>query len=324
MKIEQGKDWTLANEDCVAFMRGLASESVDYSVSSIPFSSLFSYSDDPRDLSNCDSHEHFFEHFGFVARELFRVIKPGRLVTTHVMTLPTSKAKDGRIALYDFPGDTIRAFERAGFLFHSKVTVFKSPVVAMQRTKARGLLWKELRKNSAVSRMGLPDEVLTFRKPGENVEPITHTKEDFPVAQWQQWASPTWSVPDSDEDLEFFRQCLLLWDDIDQGDVLPPRAAREEDDQRHLCPLQKEVISRCVRLWSNPRDLVLSPFAGIGSEGYMSLQEGRRFIGAELKTSYWRQAVANLQAAERRTGDLFASTPGVAVPGPTLDLTASH
>jgi len=309
MNVEHGNSWTLANADCIEWMRTLATESVDYSVSSIPFSSLFSYSDSPHDLSNCNSHEHFFEHFDFVARELFRVLKPGRLVSTHVMTLPTSKVKDGKISLYDFPGDTIRSFERAGFLFHSRVVIFKNPVQAMQRTKARGLLWKELRKNSAVSRMGLPDDVLTFRKPGENAEPITHSKEEFPVSQWQQWASPTWQVPDCEQDIEFFKQCLLLWDDIDQGNVLSSRAAKEEDDQKHLCPLQLDVIHRCIRLWSNRGDVVLSPFAGIGSELYVALQEGRKAIGAELKASYWRQAVANLQAAERRTGDLFASLP---------------
>jgi DNA modification methylase len=308
MKIAQGKAWSLANDDCVAFMRGIDADSVDYSVSSIPFSSLFSYSDDPRDLSNCDSHEHFFEHMGFVARELFRVIKPGRLVSTHVMTLPTSKAKDGHIGLYDLPGDTIRCFERAGFYFHSKVTIWKCPVVAMTRTKAIGLLYKQLIKDSAMSRQGIPDEVLTFRKPGDNEEPVTHEKPNtgawpdvelppeqtidkggdvFPVSLWQKWASPVWM-------------------DIDQSDVLPARAAKDEDDQKHLCPLQLEVIRRCIRLWSNRGDIVLSPFAGIGSELYVALQEGRRAIGAELKPSYWRQAVANLEAVERRTGDLFA------------------
>jgi DNA modification methylase len=291
MKTEAGRGWNLSNGDSCEWLQTLEPESIGYSVSSIPFSSLFAYSDSPNDLSNCDSHEQFFEHFSFIASGLFRALKPGRLVSTHVMTLPTSKTRDGHIGLYDFPGDTIRAFERAGFWYHSKTTIWKNPVQAMQRTKARGLLWKELRKDSAISRMGIADEVLTFRKPGENTEPITHSMDEFPVSQWQQWASP-------------------IWLDIDQGEVLPCRASKEEDDQKHLCPLQLEVIRRCVRLWSNPGDLVLTPFAGIGSELYVALQEGRRAIGCELKPSYFRQAVANLRAAEQAPGDLFKSLHG--------------
>jgi DNA modification methylase len=304
----KGTGWELRNGDCVELLRSLPDNSVDYSVFSPPFNSLYAYSDDPRDLSNCDNTEQFFEHFGFVMRELARVIKPGRLVSQHVMTLPTSKAKDGHIGLYDFGGDVIRAAEKAGFYFHSKVTIWKCPVVAMTRTKAIGLLYKQLIKDSAMSRQGIPDEVLTFRKPGDNEEPVTHEKPStgawpdvdlpqeqtidkggdvFPVSLWQKWASPVWM-------------------DIDQSDVLPARAAKDEDDQKHLCPLQLEVIRRCIRLWSNRGDIVLSPFAGIGSELYVALQEGRRAIGAELKPSYWRQAVANLEAVERRTGDLFA------------------
>lgn len=286
--IETGRGWVLNNGDSCEWLQTLEPESVDYSVSSIPFSSLFAYSDSPKDLSNCDSHEQFFEHFSFIADGLFRVMKPGRLVSTHVMTMPTSKARDGHIGLYDFPGDTIRAFERAGFWYHSKVTIWKSPVVAMQRTKARGLLWKELRKDSTISRMGIADEVLTFRKPGDNAVPVTHSMEEFPVAQWQQWASPVWM-------------------DIDQGEVLSSRASGDPDDQRHLCPLQLEVIRRCVRLWSNPGERILTPFAGIGSELYVAIQEGRQAIGCELKTSYFRQAVANLRAADSTTGDLFGA-----------------
>ena len=313
MKTESGRGWQLANGDCVEWLASLPSDSVDYSVFSPPFNSLFAYSDDPRDLSNCENTEQFFEHFGFVLRELYRVMKPGRIVSQHVMTLPTSKSRDGHVGLYDFGGDVIRAAEKAGFWFHSKVTIWKCPVVAMTRTKALGLLYKQLIKDSSMSRQGIPDEILTFRKPGTNAEPISHRKpgtelldvpdaplplehnidmggDVFPVSLWQRWASP-------------------IWDDIDQGDTLPCRAAKEEDDQKHLCALQKEVIRRCVRLWSNRGDTVLTPFAGVGSELYVSLQEGRKALGAELKASYWRQAVANLQAAERRTGDLFAAAP---------------
>lgn len=287
---EQGRGWELENGDSCEWLPGLPERSVDMAVYSPPFASLFAYSDSPRDLSNNDTYEQFGEHYGFIARGLARVMKPGRIVAVHCMVLPTSKARDGFIGLRDLPGDLIRWHLDAGFVFHSKVTIWKNPVVAMQRTKALGLLWKQLKKDSAMSRMGLPDEVLMFRAPGDNPDPVTHTAEEFPVDQWQRWASP-------------------VWDDIDQSDVLPCRAAKDEDDQKHLCPLQLEVIRRCVRLYSNPGELVLSPFAGIGSEGYVALQEGRRFTGCELKPSYWRQAVGNLRAAETAAPGLFERRP---------------
>lgn len=285
---EQGRGWELTNGDSCEWLPALQEKSVDMAVYSPPFASLFAYSDSPRDLSNNDTYEQFGEHYGYIARGLARVMKPGRIVAVHCMVLPTSKARDGYIGLRDLPGDIIRWHQAAGFVYHSKVTIWKNPVVAMQRTKALGLLWKQLKKDSAMSRQGLPDEVLMFRAPGENPDPVTHTAEQFPVDQWQRWASPVWS-------------------DIDQSDVLPCRAAKDEDDQKHLCPLQLEVIRRCVRLWSNPGDLVLSPFAGIASEGYVALQEQRRFTGCELKPSYFRQAVANMRAAETAAPGLFAN-----------------
>lgn len=288
MSREKGTNWELTNGDSCEWLPSLSERSVDMAVFSPPFASLFAYSDSPRDLSNNDTYEQFGEHYGFIARGLARVMKPGRIVCVHCMVLPTSKARDGYIGLRDLPGDLIRWHAQAGFVFHSKVTIWKDPVVAMQRTKALGLLWKQLRKDSAMSRMGVPDEVLMFRTPGDNQDPIAHAAEEFPVAQWQKYASPVWA-------------------DIDQSDVLPCRAAKEEDDQKHLCPLQLEVIRRCVRLWSNPGDTVLTPFAGIGSELYVALQEGRKAVGCELKASYWRQAVVNLRAIERRPGDLFAT-----------------
>lgn len=282
----RGRDWTLANGDSCEWLQHLEPACADLAVYSPPFASLYAYSDDARDLSNNDTYEQFAEHYGFIARGLARVMKPGRNVCVHCMVLPTSKTRDGHIGLRDLPGDLIRWHEAAGFIFHSKVVIWKDPVVAMQRTKALGLLWKQLRKDSAMSRMGLPDEVLVFRAPGDNATPITHSETEFPVSQWQQWASPIWS-------------------DIDQSDVLPCRAARAEDDQKHLCPLQLEVIRRCVRLWSNPGETVLSPFAGIGSEGHVALGEQRRYLGCELKESYYRQAVANLESAERAPRSLF-------------------
>lgn len=289
--LTRGRGWELTNGDSCEWLPGLPVQSVDMAVYSPPFASLFAYSDSARDLSNNDTYEQFGEHYGFIARGLARAMKPGRIVAVHCMVLPTSKSRDGYIGLRDLPGDLIRWHLDAGFVFHSKVTIWKNPVVAMQRTKALGLLWRQLKKDSAMSRMGLPDEVLMFRAPGVNPDPVTHSAEEFPVDQWQRWASP-------------------VWDDIDQSDVLPCRAARDEDDQKHLCPLQLEVIRRCVRLYSNPGDLVLSPFAGIGSEGYVSVQEGRRFTGCELKPSYYRQGVRNLQSAESVTQDLFGTMSG--------------
>lgn len=286
MAREPGERWELANADCVEFVGGLPDASVDMVVYSPPFEAIYAYSDDPRDMSNCSDSAEFQRHYGFLATELARVIKPGRLICVHCMVLPTIKVRDGVIGLRDFPGDLIRAHQRTGLIYHSKITIWKDPVVAMQRTKALGLLWKQLKKDSAMSRQGLPDEVLVFRAPGENASPIVHSADEFPVAQWQRWASP-------------------VWDDIDQSDVLPCRAARAEDDQKHLCPLQLEVTRRCVRLWSNRGDLVLSPFAGIGSEGHVALTEGRRFLGCELKESYYRQAVANLTAAAAAPRGLF-------------------
>jgi hypothetical protein len=285
---ESGHGWELTNGDSCEWLQTLPEQSVDLAVFSPPFNSLFAYSDDPRDLSNNDTYEQFGEHYGYIARGLARVMKPGRIVCVHCMVLPTSKTRDGYIGLRDLPGDLIRWHEQAGLIFHSKVTIWKDPVVAMQRTKALGLLWKQLKKDSAMSRMGLPDEVLMFRAPGDNPDPITHTAEGFPVALWQKYASP-------------------VWDDIDQSDVLPCRAAKEEDDQKHLCPMQREVVRRCVRLYSRPGDLVATPFGGVGTELVVPIEERRRAIGCELKPSYFRQAVANLRAAQSAAPSLFDS-----------------
>jgi superfamily II DNA or RNA helicase len=283
---QSGKDWTMRRGDCVELARSLDDDSVDFSVYSPPFASLYTYSDSDRDMGNCKSHEEFLEHYGFLLRELIRATKPGRLSSVHAMVLPTSKTRDGFIGLADFPGDIIRAHEASGWIYHSDVVVWKDPVTAMQRTKALGLLWKQIKKDSTMSRMGIPDRVLTFRKPGENPNPVSHRAEDFPVDQWQKWASP-------------------VWDDVNPSDTLQYMSARAEEDERHICPLQLEVIRRCVRLWSNRGDLVLSPFAGIASEGHVALHEERKFLGFELKPSYFAQAVGNLQAAERRPMGLF-------------------
>ena len=280
-------DCALYNGDCVEVMEGLPSNSIHYSIFSPPFASLFTYSDSDRDMGNCQGAPEFFEHFRFALAGLYRVLMPGRLMSMHCMDLPTSKVRDGVIGLSDFPGDLIRAAEDAGFIYHSRVTIWKDPVTAMQRTKAIGLLHKQLKKDSALSRQGIADYVVTLRKPGDNPEPIAHTNETFPVQVWQRYASPVWM-------------------DIDPSDTLQYRAARDQNDERHIAPLQLGVIRRCIDLWSNPGDVVFSPFAGIGSELFVAIEAGRRAAGAELKPSYFAQAVRNLQEAKRGAGDLFA------------------
>jgi DNA modification methylase len=274
--------WALYNADCVEVVASLPDESVGYSVFSPPFASLYTYSDSPRDMGNSRTYEEFAGHFGYLAADLFRVTKPGRLVSFHCANIPLMKERDGVIGLRDFRGDMIRWFQAAGFIYHSEVTIWKDPVIEMQRTKSLGLLHKQIKKDSCRSRMGNPDYVVTMRKDGENFEPVSHTNETFPVDQWQKWASPVWM-------------------DIDQGNTLSYMQARDSNDERHICPLQLDVIERCIELWSNPGDVVLSPFAGIGSEGYVAVTRGRRFIGVELKPSYYEVAVKNLRAAEMET-----------------------
>lgn len=281
-----GKNWTVYLGDSSEVAKDIEDDSVDYTVFSPPFSSLYTYSNSDRDMGNSRNHAEFFEHFGYLTKEMFRVTKPGRLVSIHCMDLPTSKTHHGYIGLYDFRGDVIRAMEKRGFIFHSTVTIGKDPVLQMQRTKSVRLLYKQLRKDSSKSGQGPPDYVVTFRKPGENPNPITKTFEGFPLEQWQIWANS-------------------IWTDINPSDTLQFRSAREHKDERHIAPLQLEVIKRCILLWSNPGDIVFSPFAGIGSEGYVALQYGRKFIGIELKESYWKQAKANLATAKQDMGELF-------------------
>jgi DNA modification methylase len=281
-----GNDYVMYHGDCVEVVSGLPNESVHYSIFSPPFSSLYTYSNSDRDMGN-STDEQFEVHFKFLIKELYRVLKPGRLVSFHCMNLPTSKAHHGYIGVRDFRGDLIRWFEHEGFIYHSEVCIWKDPVTAMQRTKALGLLHKTIRNDSSMSRQGIPDYLVTVRKPGENPEPISHTHEQFPVMQWQKYASPVWM-------------------DINPSDTLQFREARDEEDERHICPLQIQVIERALELWSNPGDVVLSPFGGIGSEGYVSLQMNRRYIGVELKESYWKVACKNLEAAKASMGDLFS------------------
>lgn len=287
VEIEKSDRWECRLGDCVNLVASMDDESVGYMITSPPFASLYTYSASVRDMGNSKDHDEFFEHFDFLIKELYRVMQSGRDLSFHCMNLPTSKSRDGVIGIRDFRGELIRAFEAHGFIYHSEVCIWKDPVTAMQRTKALGLLWKQIKKDSCMSRQGIADYLVTMRKPGENKNPVSHTATQFPVEQWQQWASPVWM-------------------DINPSDTLQFRSAREHNDERHICPLQLEVIRRGIELWSNPGDLVLDPFTGIGSTGVMALKAGRRFIGTELKKSYWSQAVANLKATEREvTTDLF-------------------
>jgi DNA modification methylase len=278
--------WTAHNGDCVRVARSMADESVDFSVFSPPFADLFTYSDDKQDMGNCKDLEEFMHHFKFLVAELLRVTTPGRLAAVHCVDLMASKWKDGEIELKNFSGEIVDAFRDAGWLYHCRVTIWKDPVIEMQRTKALGLLHKQLKKDSAMSRTGSPEYVLMFRKPGKNPKPIDHTAEEYPVELWQKDASPVWM-------------------DIDQGNVLNGKMAREDKDQKHICPLQLDVINRLLRLWSKKGDTVFSPFMGIGSEGYCAVKQGRRFIGSELKEAYWRQACKFLTRAEEESRTLF-------------------
>lgn len=284
-----GQEWALYHGDSAEVMAGIPDRTIDYSIFSPPFASLYSYSNSERDMGNARNHAEFWAHFGFLAPELHRITGPGRLVSIHCMNLPSSKERDGCIGLVDFRGDVIRSMEKAGFIFHSEVCIWKDPVTAMQRTKAIGLLYKQLRKDSALSRQGIPDYLVTFRKRDANEKPITKTYESFHVSRWQAYASPVWM-------------------DINPSDTLQKESAREEDDERHICPLQLQVIERGIELWTNPGDVVFSPFAGIGSEGYVAVKNGRKFVGIELKESYWQQARLNLMRAadEAQPMPLFA------------------
>lgn len=264
--------------DCVQLISELPDESVGFSIFSPPFAELYTYSDKLEDMGNSKDYTEFFEAFKFLVKELYRVMWSGRNVAVHCMDLPIQKGKEGYIGLRDFSGMILRAFEDAGFIYHSRVTIWKNPVTEMQRTKALGLLHKQLGKDSAMSRVGIPDYLLVFRKPGEHSHPV---KCGINVDTWQKWASP-------------------VWNDIDYGKTLNASEARGDNDERHVCPLQLETIERAVSLWSNEDDTVLTPFMGIGSEVYQSILLHRKGIGFELKDSYFNVAVKNIKNAENQ------------------------
>jgi len=293
--VTTGANYTAYLGDCIEVLRSLPDNSVDYSIYSPPFASLYTYSASERDMGNSSTYEEFSSHYRYLTKELFRVMKPGRLLSFHCMLLPASKTHDGFIGLKDFRGDLIRIHQEDGFHFHSEVVIWKDPVTAMQRTKAIGLLHKQIKKDSTMSRQGIPDYLVTMKKPGVNEKPVAgpftyyvgeeppadgSSPERYSIEVWQRYASP-------------------VWFDINQSNTLQKASARENADEKHICPLQLDVIERAVQMWTNPGDLVLSPFMGIGSEGFVSIKQGRRFVGAELKGSYYKQAVLNLERAER-------------------------
>lgn len=310
------KEYALYNCDTIDLVKRMPDESVGFSVFSPPFESLYTYSNSDRDMGNSSTSEQFWEHYRFLIDESYRVMKKGRLVAIHCMNLPTSKQNHGYIGIRDFRGEIIREYQKRGFIYHSEVTIWKDPVVAMQRTKALGLLHKTVKKDSTMSRQGIADYLIIMRKEGQNEDPVTgafdyyvgnDVPDDFepivrkdgstiytmknaaasPIDIWQRYASPVWM-------------------DIRQNNTLQFKTARESDDERHICPLQLDVIERAIQLWSKPDDLVWSPFMGIGSEGYVAVQNGRRFIGAELKKSYFDLACRNMEQAKIVQQELFA------------------
>lgn len=272
----EGKHWTLLLGDSCQRMAEIPDESIGLSVYSPPFASLFTYSPSPRDLGNSASRGEFFQHYGYIIRENLRITMPGRICAVHVQQLTTTMATNGVIGMTDFRGDVIRAYLDNGWIFHGEVTVDKDPQAQAIRTKAQALMFVTKNRDSSMTRPALADYLLLFRKPGENAVPI---KNDVSNEEWIEWARPVWL-------------------DIRETNTLNARVARESADERHICPLQLDFIERVVRLWSNTGETVFTPFAGIGSEVYTAVKLGRRGIGIELKPSYWRTAVSNLQELE--------------------------
>jgi DNA modification methylase len=286
-----GDRFAIYNADTVEFTPTMPSDSIGFSVYSPPFSQLYVYSESDRDMGNVADHDEFADRYRFLVRELLRVTKPGRVSAVHCSDLPTSKQRDGRIGLFDLPSLIRQVHEDEGWIYHSRVTIWKCPVVEMTRTHAHGLLYATLRKDGSRVRVGMPDYLMVFRKEsdGKTPDPVSHDPGVYPVSWWQEAASPVWMT-------------------INQTKVLNVAIARDDKDERHLCPLQLDVIERCVHLWSNANDVVYSPFTGIGSEGYVSVKHGRRFVGTEIKAAYFKQAARNLAQAESEgvTGDLVS------------------
>lgn len=290
---EHGRNWSAINGDCVEVARQMPDRCLDFSIYSPPFAAIFVYSDNESDMGNCASDDEFRTHYQFLVNEMFRLHKPGTLSAVHCSDLPATKWKDGEIGLKDFMGDIVRAHQEAGFVLHSRVTIWRDPVVEMTRTKALGLLYKQVTKDSSRSRVGMPDYLCVFRKPGEREKPIEHDRNMFPVEAWQKLASPVWMD---------INQTRTLNSSSETGIALP----KSGEEEKHICPLQLDVIENALFLWSNPGDVVFSPFMGIGSEGAMSVKHKRKFIGTELKATYWKQACRHLEAFDAAADDLFS------------------
>ena len=297
--------YALYNGDSCEVLKPMPTASIDFSIFSPPFADLYCYSSSPADLGNCRSYDEFFTHFSFIISELYRLIRPGRLCAVHCIDIPAMKERDGYIGLKDFPGDIISAFQSAGFIYHSRTIIWKDPLIEATRTKALGLMHKQLCKDSAICRAGLPDYLLAFRVPGDNASPVSHpdglrkycgrkdpggTGVSRSHNIWRAYASPVWM-------------------DIRQTRTLDASKARDPEDEKHLCPLQLDVIERACVLWSNPGEVVLTPFMGVGSEVYGAVLNGRKAIGIELKPSYYKQAVKNVESIKSRLSEveMFAS-----------------
>jgi DNA modification methylase len=314
---EMGIKWAMYHGDCVEVLKGIPDNSIHYSVFSPPFASLYTYSNSERDMGNCKDNGEFYDQFKFLIKELYRAIMPGRLLSFHCMDIPAMKERDGYIGLKDFPGDLLRAFQAGGFIYHSRVAIWKDPLVEATRTKALGLMHKQIQKDSAMCRQGLPDYLITMRKPGDNPEPVSHPngferfvgenepeapKKPRPEPDMEAYTKKKAYVGDPVYSHQVWRRYASpVWMDINQSNTLTKKSARAEKDERHICPLQLDVIERAIELWTNPNDIVLTPFAGIGSEIYVALRMDRRGIGVELKESYYQQAVENCKAAEKET-----------------------
>lgn len=281
----EGEGWRLMLGDSCERLAEVPDESVDFTIYSPPFDSMYTYSPHPRDVGNCANRGEFLEHYGFIIDELLRVTKPGRVSAVHCMQIPILKSRDGYTGLTDFRGQIIAEHQKRGWIYYGEVVVDKNPQLQAVRTKAQGLMFVQLRRDSIKSRPALPDYVLLFHKPGENAVPV---KPDIDNETWIEWARP-------------------VWFGIMEMNTLNPAPGTVESDERHICPLQLDLIERAIRMWSNPGETVLSPFAGIGSEGYTAVRLGRKSIGCELKPSYWRTACSNMREAENlaRQGQLF-------------------
>jgi hypothetical protein len=294
------KNYALYNGDCVEVVSNLPDESIHYSIFSPPFASLFTYSNSTRDMGNCKDVDAFEKHFKFLVGELYRVLKVGRLLSFHCMNLPSTITHDGVIGMKDFRGLLIRMFEDAGFIYHSEVCIWKDPLIQATRTKTLTLAHKQISKDSSMCAMGYPDYIVTMRKPGKNQEPIAHGRgfESY-AGEMPEPKEPKTNDPRGNKYSHkvWQRYASPVWFDIRQTNTL--NTIKDEKDEKHVCPLQLDTIERCLELWSNPGDTVLSPFAGIGSEGYQAVKMGRYFIGIELKPAYFDQAKKNLQKAEK-------------------------